>query len=95
MLALSATYPPELATAVQMYMRSPVHVRLNSGAPSLDGVSQFYAIITSPTAFNAGEEKTVQVLGLLEMLRFRQCIVFCNLRSKAQQLCEAISARGK
>lgn len=73
MLALSATYPPELAAAVQIYMRSPVHVRLNAGAPSLDGVSQFYATIAAPTVFQTNEEKTMQVLSLLEKLRFRQC----------------------
>ena len=93
-LALSATYPTELAAAVQLYMRSPVHIRLNADAPSLEGVSQFYDIVTSEKAARVNEIKTGKLFALLNQLTFRQCVIFCNLRSRAQQLATDISNQG-
>lgn len=39
MLALSATYPPQLAEQLTLYMRSPTLVRLNIDDPALLGWS--------------------------------------------------------
>jgi len=43
MLALSATYPEELAEFLKRYMREPTYVRLDATHPSLLGEIDFYA----------------------------------------------------
>eukprot|EP01135_Chromosphaera_perkinsii_P000554 Nk52_evm16s123 gene=Nk52_evmTU16s123 len=45
MIALSATYPPELMGVLKSYMCNPVYVVLDGGSPALKGVSNFVTIV--------------------------------------------------
>eukprot|EP00041_Stephanoeca_diplocostata_P022558 m.539865 g.539865 ORF g.539865 m.539865 type:complete len:660 (-) comp22094_c0_seq2:1074-3053(-) len=120
-VALSATYPPELEIILAGYMNDPVHVCLDPVAPSLHGVAQFYfslekADFSAALQFNQTEHAGQNVgittnsqdlsaapvyvrkyhttLSLLERLPFRQCVVFCNLRARAQKLSNVLNAAG-
>lgn len=123
-VALSATYPPELGKMLSEYMNDPVHVCLNPTAPSLHGVAQFYYCLESaphitvdmqnyPLNFSTQSgshgnnvtessltptpvyvRKYHAALSLLERLPFRQCVIFCNLRARAQKLSNVLNASG-
>lgn len=103
-IALSATYKVELLDKMAKYMKNPQIIRLSSDNPSLEGVKQYYKLIELPTndkrqnasilrqlAFN---EKKKALLRLLSQLRFHQCVVFCNQRDLANQLCNSLTKEG-
>jgi ATP-dependent RNA helicase DDX20 len=107
-VALSATYPRALADTLGQYMRDPVHVRLDSEAPSLRGVTQYYVVAGTDTPIDPAAvtapavsvprsvhmAKASALVDLLQQLTFRQCVVFCNLRSRAQKLSAALCNAG-
>lgn len=94
MLTFSATYPSELNTLVAAYMREPVHVRLNVDSVSLEGVTQFVEEVMDGSVGQVNEAKLKRLLRLLSRLSFRQCVVFCNLRTRATKLASALREAG-
>ncbi|XP_031823157.1 probable ATP-dependent RNA helicase DDX20 [Sarcophilus harrisii] len=95
MLAVSATYPEFLASALTRYMRDPTFVRLNSSDPSLIGLKQYYKVVNShPLPHKIFEEKTQHLQELFSRIPFNQALVFSNLHSRAQHLADILSSKG-
>ncbi|NXC08574.1 DDX20 helicase, partial [Orthonyx spaldingii] len=95
MLAVSATYPESLASALTRYMREPTFVRLNPTDPGLLGLKQYYKIVNShPLPHKTFEEKTQHLQELFSKIPFNQALVFSNLHSRAQRLAEILTSRG-
>ncbi|XP_023229087.1 probable ATP-dependent RNA helicase DDX20 [Centruroides sculpturatus] len=95
MLALSATYPEELAKLLTQYMRNPAFVRLNMHKPALIGVTQFYKITQfHPLSHIAFQHKIDVLLQILKSVPFSQCLVFINLQMRAQSLCDVLKKHG-
>lgn len=95
MVAVSATYPEFLANALARYMRDPTFVRLNSSDPSLLGLKQYYAVVSSyPLAHKVFEEKAQHLQELFSRIPFNQALVFSNLHSRAKHLADILSSKG-
>ncbi|XP_062450891.1 probable ATP-dependent RNA helicase DDX20 [Rhea pennata] len=95
MLAVSATYPESLASALTRYMREPTFVRLNPTDPSLIGLKQYYKIVNShPLPHKTFEEKVQHLQELFGKIPFNQALVFSNLHSRAQHLAEILTSKG-
>ncbi|KAM5293898.1 putative ATP-dependent RNA helicase DDX20 [Glossophaga mutica] len=95
MVAVSATYPEFLANALARYMRDPTFVRLNSSDPSLIGLKQYYAVVSSyPLAHKIFEEKAQHLQELFSRIPFNQALVFSNLHSRAKHLADVLSSKG-
>ncbi|XP_045673271.1 probable ATP-dependent RNA helicase DDX20 [Phyllostomus hastatus] len=95
MVAVSATYPEFLANALARYMRDPTFVRLNSSDPSLLGLKQYYAVVSSyPLAHKIFEEKAQHLQELFSRIPFNQALVFSNLHSRAKHLADILSSKG-
>ncbi|XP_067166608.1 probable ATP-dependent RNA helicase DDX20 [Apteryx mantelli] len=95
MLAVSATYPESLASALTRYMREPTFVRLNPTDPSLIGLKQYYKIVNShPLPHKTFEEKVQHLQELFSKIPFNQALVFSNLHSRAQHLAEILTSKG-
>ncbi|KAG9485571.1 hypothetical protein GDO78_008578 [Eleutherodactylus coqui] len=95
MLAVSATYPESLAKALTRYMREPTFVRLNVSDPSLIGLKQYYKVVNShPLPHKTFEEKVQHLQELFSRVPFNQALVFSNLHSRAQHLCDVLTAKG-
>jgi hypothetical protein len=73
-------------------LRTCTHDKTCATRPCARG--RYYAVVDAATWHHANEKKAELLLALLDRLRFRQCIVFCNLRSRAQQLADAVNAQG-
>jgi superfamily II DNA/RNA helicase len=100
-IAVSATYTPELLNIVRGYMRDPQEVRLVKETASLKGVRQFYQVVggavvgTSPHDRQAIITARMQALmDLLETTSFHQCIVFTNSRSVGQRAATLLDKLG-
>ncbi|XP_053511869.1 probable ATP-dependent RNA helicase DDX20 isoform X2 [Artibeus jamaicensis] len=95
MVAVSATYPEFLANALARYMRDPTFVRLNSSDPSLLGLKQYFAVVSSyPLAHQIFEEKAQHLQELFSRIPFNQALVFSNLHSRAKHLADILSSKG-
>ncbi|XP_036894754.1 probable ATP-dependent RNA helicase DDX20 isoform X2 [Sturnira hondurensis] len=95
MVAVSATYPEFLANALARYMRDPTFVRLNSSDPSLLGLKQYFAVVSSyPLAHKIFEEKAQHLQELFSRIPFNQALVFSNLHSRAKHLADVLSSKG-
>lgn len=95
MIALSATYPEELAKLLTHYMRNPAFVRLNVHKPALIGVVQFYKVtMFHPLSHIAFQHKIQVLLDILRCVPFSQCLVFINLQMRAQSLCDVLKKHG-
>ncbi|XP_067684072.1 uncharacterized protein [Haliotis asinina] len=95
MLALSATYPESLAQHLTRYMRNPTFMRLNISDPALLGIRQYYKSVPySPMANLAFEAKAKAVIEILSGVSFQQCLIFSNLQTRAQNLCDELQRQG-
>ncbi|KAK2571132.1 putative ATP-dependent RNA helicase DDX20 [Acropora cervicornis] len=84
-MAFSATYPEYLAKHLTLYMREPTFVRLNANDPTLQGIKQFYQVVSfHPLPHKTFEEKILRLLKLLSSVSFNQCLVFSNYQIRAQ-----------
>ena len=104
-LALSATYTPQMLDIMKSYMNQPQFILLSPDTPSLEGVKQYYLKVSSKNdnrqkgkSLNANwdsfEQKSKSLIELLSKLSFNQCLIFCNNRDKAQNICEALNNEG-
>ncbi|GAB6019319.1 DEAD (Asp-Glu-Ala-Asp) box polypeptide 20 [Chamberlinius hualienensis] len=95
MIALSATYPEELAQFLTRYMQSPVFIRLNAKNPALLGIKQFYRKTSfHPLQQKSFENKIPEIVDILSHLQFGQCLIFSNYQIRANILCDLLTARG-
>ena len=71
-------------------------VRLvDAESPSLLGIEQFYlAIAFHPLESYLFEQKVLLLLRLLPQLKFRQCLIFSNLRMRSSAVCERLKSLG-
>ena len=82
-LALSATYPDELASLVEKFMRSPQHVRIAQTNQVLCGVMQFVQLLEfSPSQIKQNQIKQEALLKILSCIPYNQCLVFSNYQVK-------------
>ncbi|XP_041458083.1 uncharacterized protein LOC121410215 isoform X2 [Lytechinus variegatus] len=95
MLALSATYPEYLASHLTKYMREPMFVRLNPKDLALRGIKQLYVELPGHSLPNkAFEIKVIKLLKILTQVSFTQCLIFSNLQTRAQNLCDILCDSG-
>ncbi|CAF5229398.1 unnamed protein product, partial [Rotaria magnacalcarata] len=95
-LLASATYPEHLIRFSERYMRDVTCIRLvDSQSPSLIGIQQFYMLIPHhPLDSHLFEQKVLLLLRILPELKFRQCLIFSNLRMRSSAVCERIKSLG-
>eukprot|EP00088_Acartia_fossae_P058660 TRINITY_DN689_c0_g1_i1.p1 TRINITY_DN689_c0_g1~~TRINITY_DN689_c0_g1_i1.p1 ORF type:complete len:701 (-),score=69.58 TRINITY_DN689_c0_g1_i1:320-2422(-) len=94
-LALSATYPDELATLVEKFMRSPQHVRIAQTNQVLCGVMQFAQLLEySPSQMKQNQIKQEALLKILSSIPYNQCLVFSNYQTLAQSTADFLNSRG-
>lgn len=74
-IAVSATFPTELAQLIKKYMRSPRFVRLDENNSSLIGITQYYRKLISP---NCEQLKLELLFEILSKVSFSQCLIFRN-----------------
>jgi chromosome 9 SCAF15140, whole genome shotgun sequence. (fragment) len=74
-IAVSATFPTELAQLIKKYMRSPRFVRLDENNSSLIGITQYYRKLLSP---NCEQLKLELLFEILSKVSFSQCLIFRN-----------------
>lgn len=95
-LLASATYPEEIVRFSQRYMRDMTCIRLvDSQAPSLLGIEQYcLSVRYHPVESFLFEQKVLLLLRLLPQLKFRQCLIFSNLRMRSAAVCERLKTLG-
>ena len=95
-LLASATYPEHIVRFSERYMRDMTCIRLiDSDSPSLLGIQQFFvAIPHHPIESHLFEQKVLLLLRVLPQLKFRQCVIFSNLRMRSSAVCERLKALG-
>merc|ERR1711962_62461 len=94
-LALSATYPDQLASIAERFMRSPQHIRPGQKSQVLTGVAQFvHTIAHSPTAARQTSLKQAGLLNILSSVPYSQVLVFSNYSTIAQSTCDYLNSRG-
>ncbi|KAB7495036.1 putative ATP-dependent RNA helicase DDX20 [Armadillidium nasatum] len=94
-LALSATYPKEVTDFLDKFMRSPSHVRLGKESLGLIGVKQFVRLLPNhPQSFTKHKFKFQELLSVLSMVSFNQCLVFSNSQLRAESICNQLKSAG-
>ncbi|TRY79411.1 hypothetical protein TCAL_07055 [Tigriopus californicus] len=94
-MALSATYPDDLAQIASTLMHQPNHVRLGQDDQVLHGVAQFVRPVRAhPQVQRQVAFKLKALLDLLASVSFNQCLVFSNYSVRAQAMCEKALAQG-
>ncbi|BFZ08369.1 hypothetical protein BsWGS_11408 [Bradybaena similaris] len=93
-LALSATYPEQLAQHLTSYMRNPTFVRLNTTDPALLGIKQYHFVVANhPMPNVVFSSKIDAVVKILSSVSFQQCLIFSNLQTRAQNLQSELLSR--
>ncbi|CAG5122131.1 unnamed protein product [Candidula unifasciata] len=93
-LALSATYPEQLAHHLTSYMRNPTYVRLNTTDPALLGIKQYHFVVPNhPMPNVVFASKIDAVVKILSSVSFQQCLIFSNLQTGAQNLQSELLSR--
>ena len=94
-LALSATYPDQLASIAERFMRSPQHIRPGKTSQVLTGVSQFLLPVDrSPAAARQTALKHTALLNVLSSVPYSQALVFSNYSTIAQSTSDFLNSRG-
>ncbi|CAF0994589.1 unnamed protein product [Adineta steineri] len=95
-LLASATYPEHIVRFSERYMRDMTCIRIiDSDSPSLIGIQQYSILIPyHPIESYLFEQKVLLLLRLLPQLKFRQCVIFSNLRMRSSAVCERLKSLG-
>jgi len=105
-IAFSATYSDEVLEVISKSMKNPQKVLLCSDNPSLEGVHQYFRLVSSPNPQNNSMstspsishqlfmEKVRELIELFKKVSFHQCIVFLNHKGRAEQLSQLLNAMG-
>ena len=78
-LLFSATMPPPIRKLADKFLHNPLHIKLNAGQVTPKTLDHAY--ITVP-----GRDKTAMLLKLLRTEDITQAIIFCNARTRVQEL---------
>ncbi|CAG8653710.1 6349_t:CDS:2, partial [Paraglomus occultum] len=99
-MVFSATYEEHLLKQLHNYTYEPHHVMLAVNTPSLEGVTQYYQVVSPPSddnwvgKYKFYEEKFKKLADLLSQVPFYQCIVFINHRGRAADLANYLTKNG-
>ncbi|XP_024947422.1 uncharacterized protein LOC107274407 isoform X2 [Cephus cinctus] len=94
-IASSATYPGDLETFLETYMRSPILTSPDNDGPILLGLRQFVCIVKyHPNAMKQVEIKVQELAKIFGKIPFKQSLVFSNYQTRAQSVCNRINAMG-
>jgi len=94
-IALSATYPDQLASLAERFMRSPQHIRPGQASQVLSGVAQFlYKVQHCPATARQTAIKQAALLTILSSVPYTQCLVFSNYSTIAQATADFLNSRG-
>lgn len=94
-IASSATYPGDLEIFLQAYMCSPVLASPDNNEPILVGLTQFITVVPShPNVMKQVQIKVDELIKIFNKIPFKQSLVFSNYQSRAQSVCNKISAMG-
>jgi len=94
-IALSATYPDQLASLAERFMRSPQHIRPGQASQVLSGVAQFlYQVQHCPATARQTAIKQAALLTILSSVPYTQCLVFSNYSTIAQATADFLNSRG-
>ncbi|XP_064489523.1 probable ATP-dependent RNA helicase DDX20 [Ornithodoros turicata] len=93
-MALSATYPIEMAALLKKYLNNPSVIRIGADDPALLGLAQFYKVV--PHSHQPGtvfRYKLQFAVEILRKLQFSQCLIFLNSQARAKSLVEALKVK--
>ncbi|XP_055952995.1 uncharacterized protein LOC129988753 [Argiope bruennichi] len=94
-IATSATYASKLKRLVEKYFRQPIIIRLNKRKIGLLGMVHYYCVIpVSNLPVVAYKLKLEALSKILLNVKFGQCLVFCNMVSRVENLCVEIKNMG-
>ena len=94
-LALSATYPDQLASLAERFMRAPQHIRPGQASQVLHGVTQLLLpTLHSPAPAKQSQLKQAALLNILSCVPYSQALVFSNYSTIAQATCDFLNSRG-
>lgn len=95
LLALSATFPPELKNFLSRYMHNPLHVSPDETAVTLLGLRPFVTLVRShPNPAAQVQIKLDCLIHVLSHVSFQQCLIFSNYQSRAESICNMLNSRG-
>ncbi|CAF1636774.1 unnamed protein product, partial [Didymodactylos carnosus] len=95
-LLASATYSEYIVRFSERYMRDMTYVRLvDEKCPALIGIKQYSIQIQKhPIESHLFEQKVLLILRILNRLKFRQCLIFSNLRMRSAAVCSRLKVLG-
>lgn len=91
MIVTSATYPDELSSFLEQYMRAPKSVRLGKDL-SLDALKELFV----KSRAGHSKKKTIEnkcstLKKLLNKIEFTKCLIFTNFQARAPIICDSIN----
>lgn len=94
-LAVSATFDPNLEKRLTKFMRKPIGVTAKKEIPILIGVKQFvYEIPDMTDPMHEMMQKVNEMKYIFSNLLFSQCLIFSNSQSKAESYANLLSKSG-
>lgn len=91
MIVTSATYPNELSSFLQQYMREAKNIRVGKEL-SLEAVDEFYASSKAGYSSKMTLEYKYEILKLLlQKIDFDKCFIFTNFQARAPIICDNLN----
>lgn len=86
-ILFSATMPKDIIKLTQLYMNNPKHLAIEQKSVTINTVEQFYLEVK--------ESNKIELLcRLLDLGNIKSAMVFCNMKWKADSICEQLQERG-
>jgi translation initiation factor 4A len=79
----SATLGNDVLALTARFMRSPVKILVKQDELTLDGIQQYYIPMRE-------QDKTSVLLDLYETMSITQCMIYCNSRTRVEELAETL-----
>lgn len=76
--------PPEILGLTKQFMRDPATILVKNDELTLEGIKQFYI------AMEKEEWKFETLVELFNNLEIQQCMIYCNLKSKVNEVTKAM-----
>lgn len=91
MIVTSATYPNELSSFLQQYMREAKNIRVGKEL-SLEAVDEFYVSSKAGYSSKMTLENKYEILKLLlQKIDFEKCFIFTNFQARAPIICDNLN----
>lgn len=78
-LLFSATMPEEIKSICQVYMKDPIRIEIESEQAPIDQIKQTWYEVAEDWKFNL-------LTKILDEIKPESCMIFCNTRTKVEQL---------